>query len=653
MKNIGLIIVGALFSLSVIAQTESSSNQGFKPKKPVTEKRIRTWSITDAMGTVDSVSLDTVMNDFFVTNPAYNRTIGLEYLGNLGSPAQSLIFEDRKLRSSFLFFRPYEIYYMAPEDLIYYNTQVPFTSLNYYSGGPSNREERRINGVFTVNVNPKLNFGLYGDWINAYGVYASQSTRDYNGGFFGSYMGRHNELMFNVGFNGYENYENGGLTEMADVTDPNATGDLEAQNMPVFFEDNVWNKVVNRNVYLNYKYHIGIDRKVQVTEDSVSSVFVPVTSFFYTFRNEVDYKKYYEKNVAATDSFYLRYDLDTTKYINNAQTQDSSRFWQMKHTAGIMLNEEFNTLMKFGLSAYFTADVKRYTYAKAEAFYSKPDTLDYNCQLAYEDLYRYKYGVGARLSKHLGQAFTYDFYGEYFLFDEKETQKSYNLGGCINSDVDLWKQKVMVGAEAQIESSAPDYFEENYFSNRIRWADKNFEHKQKRSLFGYLSLPTFSFYKGLGLTFKAGVTNLDNYIYWNDKAQPIQCGDNVEVMNLSVKENFKLWFFHLDNELTYQHSSNEYVVPLPKLTSFSKFYFQYDNLFKVLTFQIGMDMRYNSKYYAPSYFPATGQFYNQREQKFGDYPYMDAFLNCHLKRARFFVVYNHINKGWFGNDYIA
>ena len=652
MKNIGLIIVGALISLSAFAQTETSENQSFKKKKLLTEKRIRTWSITDAMGSVDSVSLDTILNDFFVTNPAYKRTLGLQYLGNLGSPAQSMIFNDRlKSRSDFMFFKPYEIYYQSPEDLIYYNTQVPYTNIGYYDGGISSRTETHINGLFTINVNPKINFGVYGDWINAYGCYASQSTRDYNGGLFGSYMGKHNELMLNVAFNGYENYENGGLMDMAHVTNPNATGELDSPNMPVFFVDNVWSKLVNWNAFLNYKYHIGIEREVKVTEDSTTKVFIPVTSFFYTFKNEVDYKKYYESNVAQTDSFYLHNGIDSTKRINQIKTMDSTRFWQMKHTAGILLNEEFNTLMKFGLAAYFTADIKRYTYQAAGASYWNPDLLGYKCDLLYDEAYRYKYGVGARLSKHLGQAFTYDFYGEYFFFDEKEKQKSFNLGACINSDFNLWKQKVLIGADLKLESKAPDFFEENYFSNRIAW-NKSFEYKQNRALNGYLTFPEFSFYKGLGLGFRAGLSNVDNYIYFNSNAIPVQCEENIEVLNLSLNEKFKLWFFHLDNELTYQKSSNEFVLSVPQLTTFSKFYFQYDNLFKVLTFQIGMDMRYNSKYFAQSYFPATGQFCNQQEQQFGDYPYMDAFINCFLKRARFFIVYNHINQGWFSNNYV-
>ncbi|MGM0377560.1 MAG: putative porin, partial [Bacteroidota bacterium] len=49
--------------------------------------------------------------------------------------------------------------------------------------------------------------------------------------------------------------------------------------------------------------------------------------------------------------------------------------------------------------------------------------------------------------------------------------------------------------------------------------------------------------------------------------------------------------------------------------------------------------------------PATGQFFNQRERKTGDYPVVDPFVTFHLKRANIFVKYDHVNQGFPGNDY--
>ena len=65
--------------------------------------------------------------------------------------------------------------------------------------------------------------------------------------------------------------------------------------------------------------------------------------------------------------------------------------------------------------------------------------------------------------------------------------------------------------------------------------------------------------------------------------------------------------------------------------------------------QIGLDGRYNTKYYAPGYNPALSVYYNQREVETGNYPYMDAFVMGKWKRMRIFLKYQHVNKGLFGN----
>lgn len=669
-KTVG-IILSFLLVFSLYAQEEHDehddhehdqhqrlySNSSDKKKRQKTE----TWIASGKLGFIQQADLDTALNGFFITNPAEKKTISLQHLGNLGSPAQSQIYFDRQQKSDFLFFKPYEIYYTPSEEIQYFNTRLPYTNLSYYSGGPTKRKERRINGVFAVNVTPKFNVGMYGDWLNGYGAYASQSTKSYNTGFFGSYIGKHHHVMANISFNGYENYENGGLVDMETVTNPRETGELEAQNMPVYFEDNVWSKLTNWNSFFNYKYHIGIERDVQVTEDSVAKTFIPVTSFIYTFRSESDRKKYYERSLNAggripVDSFYRANGLLDTLYVNNMSTLDSVRFWQMKHTVGISLNEEFNTLARFGLTGYVTADIKNYTYLNDKDL-QKPgeedSLLGFLINPEYKNEKRYKLGIGATLSKHLGKMLTYDFSGEYFFKDEKNGAGTFYLGGNVQSKFKLWKQDVEVSAHANYRQECPDFFEEYYFSNHIKW-DTTFSRKNILSVKGLLSLPSFHFYPSFGLSFMVGLENYKNYIYWDKKAMPQQHKENIQVVQFSIKQQIKfLWYLHWDNEVTYQQTSDSEIIPIPELSWYSNFYFRFDKLFNVLTIQIGADMRYSTKYYAPRYLPATGVFYMQDEYQTGDYPYVSVYANCQLKQARFFIEYNHLNKAWGSNNYIV
>lgn len=680
MKRIIFLILGYIFGLGAFAADSTShavSDTLAKEPMPVKEDvQMYSWRSEGPLGVVERVGLDTFLNDFNVTNPAERRTIALQHLGSLGSPAVSRIFSDRKRKSEFLFFQPYEPYYMSPEDLLYFNTKKPYSNISYYAGGKNNRKERRLNGVFTVNATPKLNFGLHGDWINAYGFYPSQSTRNYNAGLFASYMGRNHNLMASLSFVKYENYENGGLVNPDDVTDPKNNGNKTPENMAVFFSDNAWNTLNGFNAYLNYKYHLGFDREVRVTADSTTKEFVPVTSFIYTFRYENDRKVYREDGSSSIrEDFFKRYGIDVQPAIKLEDTHDSVRFQHIKQNFGVTLDEKFNTFAKFGLAAYGIVDVKRYNYQSSvghpyidTAFYQ--DMYDHDKftaemkqfvgPLRFDELTRTKLGVGGSLSKHSGKHLFFNFTGEYFFKNEKDEVGSFNLEGNLKTVVNLFKRPFVVGANAEYRRECPDFLEERYFGNYISW-NKELDYKENLRVEGFLD------YQPIGLTLKAGYSNVRNYVYWNRYAKPNQA--DVNVFDATIRERLKIWYIHWDNELTYQRSSNESALPLPDLSLYSNFYVQYGKLFKVLTVQLGADLRYNTSYKVPSYMPVTGIFFvhpgylvdKGADQQvassvdIGDYPYMNVYLSFHLKTFRVMVEYNNLSKvlGWGDDNYLS
>jgi hypothetical protein len=68
--------------------------------------------------------------------------------------------------------------------------------------------------------------------------------------------------------------------------------------------------------------------------------------------------------------------------------------------------------------------------------------------------------------------------------------------------------------------------------------------------------------------------------------------------------------------------------------------------------EIGASVFYTSAYYANSYMPATGQFYLQNQQKYGNYPFIDFFLNVRVQTVRVFIKIDHLNSGYSGTNYI-
>ena len=115
---------------------------------------------------------------------------------------------------------------------------------------------------------------------------------------------------------------------------------------------------------------------------------------------------------------------------------------------------------------------------------------------------------------------------------------------------------------------------------------------------------------------------------------------------LSLDKDFRFGIFNWENSLIYQTTSDKYVLPLPALTAYSNLYLKF-RIAHVLNTEFGIDMRYFTKYYAPSYSPGIGQYATQDTTdglvKVGNHPVLSAYLNFHLKHTRFYIMASHFN----------
>ena len=128
----------------------------------------------------------------------------------------------------------------------------------------------------------------------------------------------------------------------------------------------------------------------------------------------------------------------------------------------------------------------------------------------------------------------------------------------------------------------------------------------------------------------------------------------MSVTGLYAKKDFTLGGFHLNHRVLLQWSTSQDVVPVPLASAFLSYFYEFNVVKDVLRVQIGIDGRYNTKYYAFGYSPAIAQFYNQREAQIGNYPMLDAFLGAKWRRMRILVKMQHANEDLFGSrDYFT
>lgn len=604
-KLILLSVIFTVFLQCVIAQV------------PDDYRYVKTWTISNQFGSVDSVSVDTAHINFQNSNAIDSYSIANSYLGNLGSPIESKIYFDRPLRHDFIFGNAYYPYIKTIENAVFYNTKTPFSRLRYLSGGKKFHEEDEIGFLFTANVNKKLNFGTTLDYIFARGQYNKQAVKRFEGSLFGSYTGDRYAATGQISTNTLNNIESGGITDPLYITNP--PYGYDPATIPVSFGAQVQNTFKHSQLFYSHDYSIGFERDVKVA-DTIGKKFVPVTRFAHTLQIDNMSKRYYEQ--AVQSSYYK----DT--YLPYAFTNDTVSYQSISNLLSVSLAEEFNKWMQFGLRAYIANELYFYNF--------KPDTV-----MAHEFETTTKFG--GVLSKEKGEKFTYNVNGELYFVGRKAGD--FLLSSNLASSFRLWKDTIALRAQAFVRSDAPSFFMNNYQSNHFIW-NNDFDKTYKTHISGTFAIPTRRF------ALELAVENVSKQIYFDSLAMPTQYDGNIQIVSANLKQDIHFGKFALENNIVYQVSSDKEAIPLPMLSLYHNLYF-HDKWFKVLSVQFGVDLRYHTEYYAPAYMPATGQFHLQQKQLVGNYPVMSAYANFHLKRTRFFAQYYHLNQLFMNGLYYS
>lgn len=592
-----------LFVCSFLLITFATRSQDVK-----VHQYVKNWRVLDFFGTVDSIVPDTAHLNFQEMNYIDKFSISNSFNGNLGSPIQSKIYANRPSDAGFLFANTYFPYLQTISSIYFFNTKNPFSTLKYTTGGTNYRESDDVGFLFTANANKNLNFGALIDYIYARGEYKNQSAKRFAGTLFGSFNGKRYSATGALSVNSISNVENGGITDVSYILNP-PYGYEKPENIPVRIGVAAQSTFKQSQFYFNHQYSLGFEREVKKVKDSVVTEFVPVTRFIHTIRYDNFQKRYFENSIES--AFY--------KNSYYSQTNDTAALQRLSNRFAVNLVEEFNKWMRFGLTAYVHNDVERFVFKRDSLL---TDSLLSNIK------------IGGVLSKELGQKLTYRIAGELAMLGYKAGDVL--LSGVVGTKFRLWKDTIALRATAFSSTEEPDFYLQRYESNHFKWQNA-FSKIFRTHLGGTFEIPTKQ------LSLDVAIENISKQLYFDTLALPVQHDGSVQLISAKLKKDFRFGRFGLDNTLIYQESLNDVVMPLPRLALYHNLYY-IDKWFKVLSIQAGAYVRYHTSYYAPSYMPATGQFYNQRSLKIGNYPVMSVYINAHLKRTRFFAEYYHINQ---------
>lgn len=604
------------------------------------------WTITQPLGQRFESTIDTLQYNFYQKFIPSNQSIAYATTGNYGAPGMTQIFFDRKHGNEFFFEDVIETWITKVKNQKYYNTGVPMTLLSYATGGTKYNNQDRFDGIFSGNINKKAQVGAMVDYIYSKGNYDYQATKNFMWGINGSYIGDRYEMQ--AFYNSYNmlNKENGGITDDRYLTNPaqvqGGETKVDAKTIPTNLTK-AHSRLVGHNFFMNHRYKVGY---YHTWKDSVNDTiehreYIPVTSFIWTMDFKTNTHRFLNENVKEDQTFFK------DCYLSLSGTDERTEYTQFTNTLGISLLEGFNKYAKFGLAAYATYEIRKYKQVSDSMLYSA--NRDANLTPAPDFVIPGKNTdnvawIGGQLTKQRGSILTYS--ADARLGVLGCVAGDVNISGNITTRIPLFGDSVKISGYGYFRNEEVPYLLQNFVSNHYIW--KNDFGKTRRVRVGCsLVIPHSRTH------INVGVENLQNYVYFNNSALPTQCGDNIQVFSASAEQNFAFRALHWDNKLTYQTSTDETVLSLPKFAVYSNLYLKF-KIAGVLNVQFGVDGNYYTSYYAPSYNPATMAFHTQNEVKCGNFLWMNAYANMKLKKARFFAMFTHVNQGLFGgNNYFA
>ena len=240
--------------------------------------RMTIWTIDARTGSRLPAESDTILHNYQHTTLPDGESVAMGFLGPLGSPSFSKIFNDRQETEHFVFNNAYYPYIKRAEELLFVNTRVPYSKLDYHRSGNKQTREERFGARLTSNFGKSLNLGLDVDLINSKGFYNSQSVKNNNFSLFGSYLSDRFEGHAFMNLGKISNFENGGITDETFITDPESIQQsFTPRDIPIKFT-NTWNTVGNNRYFISGRYNLGYKDAPKDSLTRVSGEFIPVAS---------------------------------------------------------------------------------------------------------------------------------------------------------------------------------------------------------------------------------------------------------------------------------------------------------------------------------------------------------------------------------------
>ena len=581
--------------------------------------------------------LDTGLNNFESYSPLYQPRDPKIGLGNLGLAERDLLFNPSKTIGFDVGQHYMDAYLFLPENVQYYKARVAYTNLSLYWGGV---KEQYFKLLHTQNINRQLNVGFNFNVIGSHGFYPRQGVEDHTGSIFTWYESKNKRynLLANYTFNNLKAPENGSIQNDSIFTSPPSSSYTTSENQLVRLY-NSGDNIRNNGIYIKQFYYIG---KIDTTlKGADKSKILPTQRVSYTLyynrskykflQNEPDiyhvFPDYYYSSTFSRDSlalFHLQNGFSYSFYLRGKSKGNVKN--EVKLDLGLV--DDY-----YHYQQYVTDTVTNSDFSRSVVNQQIQNNSFQDITLKARAGYRFSDRI--LLNVDLQQIAVGRDFGD-FLYDAKLTLSGGQKAG-----------RITLGAYSQ--SSTPPLVYTDWISNHFIFHDSF--HKQKISSlsFNYIN-------DAIQLDLKAEYFLINDYLYFTARpngidATPAQEHNPISLLKLSLGKNLSWRKWHFNNYVVYQKTDYQNTLRTPELYTFSSLYYS-QLFFNVLNSDIGVNVRYNTQYVAPSYAVGVGQFYNNTPNvTFSSYPIASVFFKATLFRTNLFFQYDYANQGLFSQGY--
>ena len=594
-------------------------------------KRLITWKRNRLFNRVEPFEWDTTANYHFYDYPFMREDVGAAWLGLNGTAVQSYNFFRRNKENAPSFYEPIESWTYSAENMTWFNTKTPYTEWEYYGNLFDNKTKSAdAFRIFTTqNILPSLNLSLEMKRYGGGGTLKSEETDNRTYFVTANYVGK--KYLAHAGFisNTLIRQESGGVQDNMWIRDTTVDVREVSVNLPA-----ASNRYHKTTLFLDHSYRIPFEfiERLQHRKDTN---WVPsdtlntntTTGFIGTGTEWTTYsKKYVDNTSAELSAFY--HDIFN---INPSKSADSLRTMRLD-------NRLFFRLQPWKEDA-FVSKVEGGVGYRLQTFYLQQpgDVLRKPVNQRWGSLYTYA-GAEGRLSRY----FSWDATGLFNLTGVEAGDFSLQAHTAMNLFPFRRQPKSPMTLDVRFETKlqTPDFYQQHFYSNHYAW-EKSFSKVSTTKLWASFSVPKWQ------LKAEAGYALVAGHVYYDTLGVVQQQPGTVSVLTAGLTKNFTLGPVHLDNSALFQLPSNADVLPLPLLALNLRWYMQMNIVDpKVLKLQAGLNLRYTTLWYAPSYNPVAGVFTVQKEELYGNTPIFDVFLNLQWKKACIFVKLENAGRGW-------